>query len=638
MAFYTAYPTDDVYISQFFANQNFVSSSVLYTGEYVQYNRCPDNYRSLLKFDITNALPSEVTITNATLFLYVNRKEQSDCQHMCQQVNIYNNLSDFDESSVTWNNMPNISLTPYTIMVTDEDVCNYIQIDITSLVINWYENTVTNNGITLVNSEDIINTIIGYDSSRGNHTPYLLIKDDCYQDPCEDPCHPICPPICPTGPTGPTGATGTTGPQGIQGPTGATGTTGLQGIQGPAGATGATGPQGIQGPIGPTGATGTTGPQGIQGPAGATGATGSQGIQGPTGATGATGATGSQGIQGPTGNTGATGPQGIQGPTGDTGSQGVQGATGATGSQGAIGPTGPQGIQGVTGATGSQGIQGPTGATGATGPQGIQGPTGDTGPQGVQGATGPTGATGPQGIQGPTGATGTTGPQGIQGPTGATGTTGPQGIQGPAGATGATGPQGVQGPTGATGATGPTGATGTTGGGGAIIPFASGLPTSLTTILGGTLSNVSLIGFGNAAVGVDIESGGTIDLTGAADTLLNFALSVPRTGTITSISAYFSTTASLTLIGSTISITAQLYQSTAPDNTFTPISGASVTLSPALTNIISIGSISSGSISGLSIPVNIGTRLLMVFSADVTSGVDVAAIIAGYASAGVDIN
>lgn len=440
MAFYTAYPTDDVYISQFFANQNFVSSSVLYTGEYVQYNRCPDNYRSLLKFDITNALPSEVTITNATLFLYVNRKEQSDCQHMCQQVNIYNNLSDFDESSVTWNNMPNISLTPYTIMVTDEDVCNYIQIDITSLVINWYENTVTNNGITLVNSEDIINTIIGYDSSRGNHTPYLLIKDDCYQDPCEDPCHPICPPICPTGPTGPTGATGTTGPQGIQGPTGATGTTG------------------------------------------------------------------------------------------------------------------------------------------------------------------------------------------------------PQGIQGPAGATGATGPQGVQGPTGATGATGPTGATGATGGGGAIIPFASGLPTSLTTILGGTLSNVSLIGFGNAAVGVDIESGGTIDLTGAADTLLNFALSVPRTGTITSISAYFSTTASLTLIGSTISITAQLYQSTAPDNTFTPIPGASVTLSPALTNIISIGSISSGSISGLSIPVNIGTRLLMVFSADVTSGVDVAAIIAGYASAGVDIN
>ena len=554
MAFYTAYPTDDVYISQFFANQNFVSSSVLYTGEYVQYNRCPDNYRSLLKFDITNALPSEVTITNATLFLYVNRKEQSDCQHMCQQVNIYNNLSDFDESSVTWNNMPNISLTPYTIMVTDEDVCNYIQIDITSLVINWYENTVTNNGITLVNSEDIINTIIGYDSNRGNHTPYLLIKDDCYQDPCEDPCHPICPPICPTGPTGPTGATGTTGPQGIQGPTGATGTTGLQGIQGPAGATGATGPQGIQGPIGPTGATGTTGPQGIQGPAGATGATGSQGIQGPTGATGATGATGSQGIQGPTGNTGATGSQGIQGPTGDTGPQGVQGATGATGSQGTIGPTGPQGIQGVTGATG------------------------------------------------------------------------------------ATGPQGVQGPTGATGATGPTGATGTTGGGGAIIPFASGLPTSLTTILGGTLSNVSLIGFGNAAVGVDIESGGTIDLTGAADTLLNFALSVPRTGTITSISAYFSTTASLTLIGSTISITAQLYQSTAPDNTFTPIPGASVTLSPALTNIISIGSISSGSISGLSIPVNIGTRLLMVFSADVTSGVDVAAIIAGYASAGVDIN
>ncbi|MHC6180719.1 exosporium glycoprotein BclB-related protein [Clostridium sp. JNZ X4-2] len=604
MAFYTAYPTDDVYISEFLPNQNFASSPVLYVGEFSQYNGCPDDYRSLLKFDIASSIPSGGTVTNAILYLYVNRKDQSDCQHPYQQITVYNNLSDFNENTVTWSNAPNIAITPYSETILDEDVGSYIQIDITNLVIDWYNNSVQNNGITLVKSENSINTIIGFDSSRGNCPPYLLIG---YNDDCTDPCNP-CPPVCPTGATGPqgaTGATGATGPQGIQGVAGPTGATGPQGIQGVAGATGATGPQGIQGVTGPTGATG---PQGIQGVAGATGATGPQGIQGVTGPTGA------QGIQGVAGATGATGAQGIQG---------VAGATGATG------PQGIQGVAGPTGATGPQGIQGvagPTGATGAQGIQGVAGATGATGPQGVQGVAGPTGATGPQGIQGVTGPTGATGAQGIQGVAGSIGPTGPQGVQG------------VQGIQGIPGATGPTGATGATGGGGAIIPFASGLPTSLTTVLSGLLGTVSLVGFGNSVTGVNVAGGGTIDLTGAGGTLLNFALSVPRTGTITSISAYFSTTASLTLIGSTISITAQLYQSTTPNNIFTPISGAAVTLSPALTNIISIGSISSGSVTSLSIPVTTGTRLLMVFSSDVTSGIDLATTIAGYASAGVNIN
>ena len=154
-----------------------------------------------------------------------------------------------------------------------------------------------------------------------------------------------------------------------------------------------------------------------------------------------------------------------------------------------------------------------------------------------------------------------------------------------------------------------TGATGS----GAIIPYASGLPASLTTVLGGLLNTSSLVGFGNNASGVTI-SGGTIDLTGAAGTLLNFAFSASRAGTITSLAAYFSTTAGLSLVGSTITLTAQLFRSTTPNNTFTAVPGAVVTLSPALTGILSLGTISSGLTSGLSIPVTAGDRLLMVFS------------------------
>lgn len=245
------------------------------------------------------------------------------------------------------------------------------------------------------------------------------------------------------------------------------------------------------------------------------------------------------------------------------------------------------------------------------------------------GPTGPTGPTGPStGVTGTTGATGATGAAGVTGATGATGG---------AGATGATGTTGATGAIGATGATGTTGATGVTGvpGTGAIIPFASGVPVLLTTLAGGLVGTGGLIGFGNSAPTVS-ALGATIDLTGAAGLLLNMAFSMPRNGIITSISAYFSTTIALSLIGATATIQAQLWESTTPNNTFTPIPGAIVTLAPSLSGIVAIGTISHGATTGLSIPVTTETRLLMVFSVT-TTGLTLGTTVAGYASAGVAI-
>jgi len=397
------------------------------------------------------------------------------------------------------------------------------------------------------------------------------------------------------------------------------------------------------GPTGPTGPTGDTGATGPTGPTGLTGNTGATGPTGPTGLTGNTGATGPTGPTGPTGNTGATGPTGPTGPTGDTGATGPTGPTGLTGDTGATGPTGPTGITGDTGATGATGPTGPTGntgtagATGPTGPTGNTGATGPTGPTGITGDTGATGATGPTGPTGNTGATGPTGPTGLTGNTGATGATGPTGPTGDTGATGATGPTGPTGNTGATGPTGNTGATGPTGptGSGAMIPFASGNTVALTTIAGGLAGIPGFIGFGNSALGIT-TLGSTIDLTGSTGTSLDFAFSVPRSGTITSIAAYFSTTVALALVGSTITITAQLYSSTTPDNTFTPVAGTAVTLSPALTAIIAAGTVSNAILTGLSIPVTAQTRLLMVFSAT-AAGLSLLNTVDGYASAGVNL-
>lgn len=265
----------------------------------------------------------------------------------------------------------------------------------------------------------------------------------------------------------------------------------------------------------------------------------------------------------------------------------------------------------------------PVGVTGATGPAGDIGPIG---PTGITGATGSTGATGPTGVTGTTGATGETG---ATGPTGATGLDG---------VTGATGDIGPTGPTGTTGATGNTGATGATGANGStsIIPLASGLPISLTTIVGGLAGIPAFIGFGSSAPGLTIL-GSSIDLTNPSGTLSNFAFSMPRAGTITSLSAYFSTTAALSLLGSSITIRAQLYVSNTPNNVFTPIPGAVVNLSPALSGTISIGTISSGITTGLSIPVTAQSRLLMVYSAQ-ASGLSLVNTVVGYASAGIEIS
>lgn len=173
-------------------------------------------------------------------------------------------------------------------------------------------------------------------------------------------------------------------------------------------------------------------------------------------------------------------------------------------------------------------------------------------------------------------------------------------------------------------------------GGGAIIPFASGIPVTVTTVAGGLTGSTAVIGFGNSYSGVQLL-GGIVDLTNAGpSTPLNMAFSVPRAGTIKSISAYFSNTSALSLIGSTITLTAQLYSSTTPNNTFTAIPGAMVMLSPNYSGIISIGSVASGVTTGLSIPVTAQTRFLMVISAT-ASGITLVNTVVGYASAGLEI-
>ena len=359
-------------------------------------------------------------------------------------------------------------------------------------------------------------------------------------------------------------------------------------------------------------ARGLPGARGEQGEAGLTGP------QGPAGPMGPVGPAGAQGEEGPAGPKGETGDAGIQGPQGDPGIQGPQGETGPQGARGETGPQGPAGPMGPVGPAGVQGEEGPAGPQGETGDPGIQGPQGDPGPQGglynlvvFNAVDAPTYSEGQ-----PVSHEGSTYVTNVDSPTGIPGASSNYDLVAAKGDPGMVGPAGTP-------------------GGGAIIPFASGAPVMMTTLLGGLTGTSAALGFGNSVSGIPIV-GGTIDLTGAGGTNLNMAFIVPRDGTITSLSGFFSTTLAQSLIGTTVTVTAQLYQSTTPDNMFSPIPGAVVTL-PPYTGIVAMGATTNDTTSGLNIPVTAGTRLLLVYSTT-ASGLSLINTLQGYASAGLAID
>ena len=244
---------------------------------------------------------------------------------------------------------------------------------------------------------------------------------------------------------------------------------------------------------------------------------------------------------------------------------------------------------------------------------GPTGPIGPTGPQGVQGI---------QGVPGNPGATGATGATGVTGPTGTTGVTGP---------TGATGVTGVTGPTGATGVTGPTGPTGATGASETIIPIASGDPVTLTTNVVDAEGVPSFVGFGSAVAGNQALTE-SIDMS----MISNYAFSMPTDGTIDRLTAFFSTSIPSDLTNTEVTISARLYISETPNNTFTEIPGTILNLTPTLTGNVPVNSIVTGSLTDLNIPVSAGSRLLFVIAASSTGDIFQNSII-GYVSGGIGI-
>lgn len=155
----------------------------------------------------------------------------------------------------------------------------------------------------------------------------------------------------------------------------------------------------------------------------------------------------------------------------------------------------------------------------------------------------------------------------------------------------------------------------------------------MTTIIGGLAGIPVLLPLsGSDSQQASSVLGASIDTTNTGDVVQLF----PRDGTITSISARFSTTVALNLVGTTGTITAQLYTSSDGENTLTPVPGAVCSMDPPLTGVLAIGTLSSCSATGLSIPVTSDTSGVLVVSATAT-GVGLVNTFTGYASASLSV-
>lgn len=262
---------------------------------------------------------------------------------------------------------------------------------------------------------------------------------------------------------------------------------------------------------------------------------------------------------------------------------------------------------------GQQGSQGFSGPPGATGPAGVAGPAGTTGAAGAQG---PIGLTGPAGPAGTTGAAGSQGPIGLTGPAGPAGTTGAAGSQGPIGLTGPVGPAGATGPAGSSGSTfllsGVTDSTGAT----------------MTTIAGGLAGTGAVLPLsGSITTATSSTFSGGVPIT-----FQNVMQVFPSAVTFSSMSGNFVNGIALALIGSTVTLQAQLYK--VVSGTATAVPGFNCTFAPALTGIAGVGDTSSCLVTGASATFAAGDSGFVAVSAT-ASGITLINTVSGSISVGI---
>lgn len=145
-----------------------------------------------------------------------------------------------------------------------------------------------------------------------------------------------------------------------------------------------------------------------------------------------------------------------------------------------------------------------------------------------------------------------------------------------------------------------------------------------------------MIGYGNSFFNFEY-SGGTVDISDEnSGQSYCYAWSAPRNTTLRAISAFINLTSTLTLAaGVSLTVVAEVFISTVPNNLFSGAPGATVQLT--FTGVNPHDTFKYGTTSGLNIAIPVGTRVLVMFYATI-KGSTRRMNITTYAAGGLDFS
>jgi len=151
-------PIKDARVEEASPDSNFGNSVNLYVKSDVSADTVGDNKRTFLEFDLSS-IPSDVTINSAILSLFAE-----SAPGVSRTYNIQKVLSQWDESTINWNNQPDVNdtITSSNSTGTTDDVFHFF--DVTEDVKSFYSSLLTNNGWRIADSSE--------NSETGRETQY----------------------------------------------------------------------------------------------------------------------------------------------------------------------------------------------------------------------------------------------------------------------------------------------------------------------------------------------------------------------------------------------------------------------------------------------------------------------------------
>ncbi|MHC1723471.1 MAG: DNRLRE domain-containing protein [Aminipila sp.] len=170
-------PSQNVYISEFYPDENFVIAPYLYIS---RFGGEGEIYRSLMQFEFdlccsNKIIPQVSTIKSAVLQLYVDRNEIASGQITMSVHRLYNA---FSESFVTWNTQPVFSGEADATATISSGYMGNLEVDILDLVKGWHDGSIPNLGMALLGEENN-NALVGFRSTRypnSGYWPKLMIN------------------------------------------------------------------------------------------------------------------------------------------------------------------------------------------------------------------------------------------------------------------------------------------------------------------------------------------------------------------------------------------------------------------------------------------------------------------------------